>query len=253
MGAMDPVVPALTATCPDFKNSTITFMGLNGIILATGTKAATPSAPMLFYWHGTGSSAGEYTLGSAYNMPILAAGGVIVSFNGTTGGDLLSGTAIFGMGDFALADQLVACAVKNYNVDPRKIYATGCSAGGLFSAAMAAARSNYMAAAATNSGGWTVPVAFQNGWTPALMTVHGKAGVDVVVIDFSQASATADMAFKARGGFVINCDHGGGHCGGIGLAPDVNMFFQAHTYGVKPSPWAGGLPMGFNTQMCKIF
>ena len=85
---------------------------------------------------------------------------------------------------------------------------------------MAAARSNYLAAAASNSGGWTVPV--------ALMTVHGAAGVDVVGVDFSQTSATADDAFKQRGAFVINCDHGGTHCGG-GLAPDIWQFFHTRS------------------------
>jgi hypothetical protein len=131
-------------------------------------------------------------------------------------------------------------------------FATGCSAGGLFSGAMATARSNYMAAVASNSGGWTTPVMFQNMYTPALMTVHGAPGTDVVIVDFSETSATADMAFKQRGGFVINCNHGGGHCGGADLAPDIWAFFEAHPYGVTPEPWAGGLPADFSPQ-CMIY
>jgi poly(3-hydroxybutyrate) depolymerase len=208
---------------------------------------------MVFYWHGTLLSASAYALDTG---PILtgvkAEGGVMVAFEGTTGGDLLSGTAIFGEGDLKLADQLVACAVANRNVDPHRIYATGCSAGGLFSAAMATMRSSYMAAAATNSGGWTIPLTFDSMNTPALMTVHGAPGVDVVAIDFSQSSATADMGFKTRGGFVVNCDTGGGHCGGAYLAGSMWDFFKAHPYGTKPSPWAGGLPSGFAKE-CKIF
>jgi hypothetical protein len=76
--------------------------------------------------------------------------------------------------------------------------------------------------------------------------------VDVVFIDFSNSSATADKAFKGRGGFVINCNHGGIHCGAGGLSGDVWEFFKAHPYGTKPSPWAGGLPSGFSSQ-CKIY
>jgi poly(3-hydroxybutyrate) depolymerase len=177
---------------------------------------------------------------------------VLVSFDGTTGGDGLSGTAIFGKGDFDLGDQLLACAMKNHNVDSRRVFATGCSAGGLFSTAMAAMRSNYMAAVAPNSGGTSFPAAFQSMWTPALMTIHGAPGVDVVGIDFSQTSATADMNFKSRGGFVINCNHGGGHCGGGGLSGDIWNFFKAHPYGTSPSPWKDALPSGFNAA-CKIF
>jgi poly(3-hydroxybutyrate) depolymerase len=178
---------------------------------------------------------------------------VLISFQGTTGGDFLSGTSIFGAGDFELADQLVACAVKNHNVDPRRIFATGCSAGGLFSTAMAAMRSSYIAAAAPNSGGFTgIPVQFETDYTPPLMTVHGAMGRDVVAIDFATSSANADRAFKARGGFVINCDHGGGHCGGGPLAGSIWEFFKAHPYGVDPMPYAGGLPSGFHDS-CIIY
>jgi hypothetical protein len=82
--------------------------------------------------------------------------------------------------------------------------------------------------------------------------VHGAPGVDWVAIDFSVSSATANTAFKARGGFVMDCNHGGAHCGGIALAPDVWTFFNAHPYGTSPSPWAGGLPDGFSNGVCVI-
>jgi predicted esterase len=250
---MDPVIPAVSGDCPMWANGTITFMGLSGIQVAVGTKPAGPTAPMLFYWHGTGSTSGEYSFMAAQvSQGITAAGGVIVSFMGTTGGDLLSGTSIFGASDFKLTDQLLACAIKDHNVDPRKVYATGCSAGGLFSIAMAAERSGYIAAAASNSGGETVPVAFQNKHTPPIMCVHGKMGTDVVGIDFAQASATAEKAFNTAGASIaIDCDTGMGHCGGSGFAPDVWAFFQAHPFGVSPEPWASGLPSTINP-LCKI-
>ncbi len=50
---------------------------------------------------------------------------------------------------------------ENYNVDPRRIFATGGSAGGLFSGAMGVLRSNYMAAIAPNSGGLLAPGTWQ--------------------------------------------------------------------------------------------
>jgi hypothetical protein len=252
-GNMDPLVPMLTAECPEFRDGTISFMSLSGITVVAGAKAAGPTAPMVFYWHGTGSFAGEYAgSAAAVAQGVRTEGGVLISFQGTTGGDFTSGTSIFGAGDWKLADQLFACAVKNHNVDPRRVFATGCSAGGLFSTAMAAARSSYIAAVAPNSGGWSFPTAFQNKHVPALMTIHGAPGVDVVGLDFSQSSATADRAFKAAGGFVINCNHGGRHCGGGGLAPEIWQFFKAHPFGVDPFPWSGGLPAGFSSQ-CMIF
>lgn len=248
-----PVIPAVSGECPTFRDGTITFMGLSGIRIVAGAKPAGPTAPMVFYWHGTGSNSGEFaSLAGAVSAGVVAQGGVLVSFQGTTGGDLRSGTSIFGAGDYELADQLVACAVRDHNVDPRRIFATGCSAGGLFSAAMAAERSTYMAAAAPNSGGMVVQQRFEGGASPALMTIHGAPGVDVVVVDFSETSATADTSFKANGGFVINCNHGGRHCGGGPLAADIWQFFEAHPYGTKPDPWASGLPAGFDSS-CEIF
>lgn len=250
-----PTIPAVTEECPSWQTGTITFMGLGGIQVVAGAKAATATAPLVFYWHGTGSTSREFGfMATAVRDGVEAEGGILVSFQGTTGGDLLSGTSIFGRSDIDLVDQLAACAVRDHNVDPRRIFTTGCSAGGLFASALAALRSEYIAAVAPNSGGFTFPQQFQSDYTPALMTVHGAPGRDVVGVDFSNTSATADRAFKTRGGFVVNCNHGGGHCGGGGLAPDIWEFFEAHPYGVEPapSPWTSGLPSGFSSQ-CEIF
>jgi hypothetical protein len=252
-GSSEPVIPKVAGECPKLDSGTITYMGLNGIQIVSGTKPAAATAPMVFYWHGTGSFAGEFaSLAGAVQKGVSEDGGILVSFGGSTGGDQLSGTNVFGKGDFEIVDQLVACGVANRNIDPKRIYATGCSAGALFATAQAAMRSSYMAAVAPNSGGFTVPVQFANMWTPALMTIHGKPGSDVVIVDFSNTSKTADDAFKKRGGFVVNCNHGGGHCAGGPLAGEMWQFFKAHTYGMSPSPWKEALPSGFSSQ-CKLY
>jgi acetyl esterase/lipase len=256
VGDTSPTIPAVTADCPSFVDGTITFMDLSDIVMVAGDKAAAPTAPMVFYWHGTGSRASEYAGWTDIVSGVTSEGGVLVSFDGTTGGDGLSGTSIFGRGDLELVDQLVACAVANHNVDPRRIYTTGCSAGGLFATAMAALRSSYVAAVAPNSGGLTFAgaVSFENDYAPALMTMHGGSSDNVLGLDFAMSSRTADTAFKNQGGFVINCDHGGRHCGARALAGNVWDFFKAHPYGVEPapSPWTSGLPSGFSSD-CALF
>jgi poly(3-hydroxybutyrate) depolymerase len=226
-------------------------MGLDGIRIVRGTVPGELRAPMLVYWHGSVSTSDEYVQFAApIASGITEAGGIIVSFQGTTGGDLYSGTSIFGVGDLKLADQLVACAVRDANIDPRRIYTTGCSAGGLFATAMGALRSSYIAAVAPNSGGFVVTPPFDSMHTPALMTVHEPPGTNAGILDFAQTCATADKAFKARGGFVIDCNTGAGTCGGGPLAGDVWKFFQAHPFAVTPEPWTG-LPLGFSTK-CMI-
>ncbi len=252
-GSSQPIIPEVSGECPQWSSGVISFMGLGGIRIEAGSKAAGPTAPMVFYWHGTQSTSDEYDrMASAVKDGVLREDGVIVSFQDTTGGDLLSGTAVFGESDMALVDQLAACAVRDHNIDPNRIFTTGCSAGGLFATALAVLRSNYIAAAAPNSGGLILPSAFQGAFVPALMTMHGEPGRDVVIVDFSDTSRTADDQFKSSGGFVINCDHGGGHCGAGGLAPDVWEFFLAHPYGATPSPWSSSLPSGFNSS-CDIY
>jgi predicted esterase len=254
-GGAAPVIPPVQGTCPNLATGTISVTRgsrtLGGIQVVAGQAPSEPTAPLVFYWHGTGGQSSEFGLhAAAVRDGVVREGGILVSFQGTTGGDLLSGTLIFGAGDFELADQIVACAVQNHKVDPRRIFATGCSAGGLFATAMGVQRSNYMAAVAPNSGGLLGPGPWQNGNTPALMTIHGAPGGDVVIVDFSVTSKTADDAYKGHGGFVINCNHNGRHCGGGGLAPSIWTFFQAHPYGAG-KPWSS-LPAGFHSS-CAIY
>src|SRR5262245_14903077 len=61
-GPNAPTIPALTEQqCPPFQDSTVTFMGLAGVQIAAGTKPAAATAPLVFYWHGTGSNSGEFS------------------------------------------------------------------------------------------------------------------------------------------------------------------------------------------------
>jgi hypothetical protein len=248
MGAQ-PIVPSVSGTCPTFQTGTITFMNLGGIQLKVGPKGM-GGGSLVFYWHGTGSTSGEFEsmIPTADQNKILNAGGMFVSFQNSTGtGGDCSGTATFSQGDFAIADQIAACAVRDYNIDPHRIYTTGCSAGGLQAGCMGFMRSNYIAAVTTNSGGEVFPIMQQNpNHVPAAMTMHGAMGSDVVIVDFSQTSATYDMAVKAAGGFAIDCNHGGGHCGSpAALQTSGIQFLLDHPFGVSPEPYAMGLPASF--------
>ena len=248
----DPKIPEIKGECPEFKNGTIMVAGHKSIALKAG--AAGKGGPIVFYWHGTGSSSIE-SRQFAGTSDVVAQGGIVAAFNSSgsakTGRDC-SGTGTHYPSDFDAADQIVACAVKNHGADPKKIYTTGCSAGGLQAGCMAMVRSSYIAATAPNSGGIVAPRPWQDAHSPAVMTMHGGSS-DMVIVTFSQTSASFDMAAKKHGSLVVNCDHGGGHCQN---PPDLKkaawQFMQDNPFGVVDSPWKTAIPSGVPSY-CKIF
>jgi predicted esterase len=250
-----PIVPSVSGDCPRFATGTVSVGGLGGIQLQVGAKKE-GTGSLVFYWHGTGSNAGEVNLlfPAQARQDILSNGGIIVSFGGSlrSGGDC-SGTQTFSKDDFKVADQIAACAVRDHGIDPRRIYTTGCSAGGLQAGCMGALRSSYIAAVVPNSGGVVFPQTIQDPErVPAVMTMHGGTS-DRVVVAFSQTSATYDQQMKGAGSFVVNCNHGGGHCQAPAALYTAGWeFMKAHPFGVDPEPFASGLPANF-PNFCSAF
>lgn len=252
-GGNAPRIPPKPASCPDIKTGTITVNGQK-VQLWVGEKRPGKKGPILFYWHGTGSNANEAQSGLGKgNAEILAEGGVIASFTTTTKTGMNTGNNVWYTGDFEMADQILACAVEQQDVDPRRVYTGGCSAGGLQASAMVYARSSYLAAAMPNSGGTVFRYALEDSsHVPALIATHGAMGSDVVVIDFSTTTATQVKDIAAKGGFAVQCDHGGGHCRSPTAVKNAQWdFLKAHPFGVTPEPYAAGLPAGFPA-VCKV-
>jgi hypothetical protein len=255
-GPLLPIIPPVEGECPSFTSGTKTIMGLSGISFQVGAKVeGTPTGALVFYWHGTGSSSFE---GNRFPgiSELMSTGGVFVAFarSSGTGGDC-SGTGTFSQDDFKIADQIVACAVRDHNIDARRIYATGCSAGGLFAGCMGIERSSYLAATVPNSGGVTIGYGPIQDPTrvPAVMTMHGGPG-DVVIVTFSETSKAYDSLMLKKGSpIVINCNHGGGHCAAPGALYESGWrFMKDHPFGTAPSSYASGLPADFHSS-CEIW
>jgi poly(3-hydroxybutyrate) depolymerase len=216
---------------------------------------------LIIYWHGTGSSpSGEIPI--AFDTAAVAAdGGIIAGFvsssrTGTPTGN--TGDNVWYTSDGAFADQVVACAIKNHHIDPRRIHTAGYSAGGLQTVWMWFARSGYLASVISYSGGDSTinkaPMQDPSNYAPAI-AAHGAAGQDALILDFAQASATWESEIKTGGGFSIDCNDGSNHLGFFsvrapGLKPVAYKFFKDHPFGVKPEPYTT-LPSGFPTY-CKI-
>jgi hypothetical protein len=252
----EPVIPQPIGECPKMATGAFSFMGVTSRIWV-GTKSDSQKGPIMLYWHGTGGSAATATaeLDGTLVSEIMGQGGMIGSIEGGLKGDTLD-WGVFTTGDYQTADQMVACAVAQLNIDTKRIYASGASAGGLAAGEIGYGRSSYVAAVLPNSGGqggYPMNLVLQDPThVPAAMTMHGARGVDVVVIDFGDSSLREDIDIAKKGGFAVDCDHGGGHVGAPGTLKAAGWdFLKKHPFGFGTSPYAAGLPSTYPSY-CKI-
>jgi hypothetical protein len=118
---------------------------------------------------------------------------------------------------------------------------------------MSMERSSYVAAAAPSSGGLAAPTfrVQDRERIPAVMTLHGGAN-DNVIVNFGDTSRALADALTPLGAFVVECNHGRGHCGApASLHENAWEFMLAHPFGTQPSPYAQGLPTNF-PELCQI-
>lgn len=249
----DAVLPTARDECPTLETGEVTLRGIP-VELWVGEPKPNQSAPLIVYWHGTGSSAQEapLMLGDTLN-DVLSQGGIVAAPKATTGVGTNLSTGTWYTGDFEIIDELVACAKAQRDLDTRRIFTTGCSSGGIQAGGLAYQRSNYIAAAALNSGGLVVPLELQDpARVPAVMTIHGTSGQDVVIVNFADTSHAYADDLVSKGGFAVDCNQGGGHCQLPNAAKRAAWdFLNAHPYGIDPEPYAGGLPDSFPSY-CQI-
>jgi predicted esterase len=249
-GPMPTMLPPTPPDCPTLATG-VMMIGALEFHLWVGARSDAQKGPILIYFHGTGGTGASASraIPQATIDEVLSEGGIVLSPSGTTAVGATTGNLVWYTGDFDVVDQAVGCAIDQLNIDTRRIYVTGSSAGGLQAGVMAYQRSGYIAASVPDSGGIVFPGqdAQQDPMhLPAVMTLHGAMGDDVVLVDFATQSLVLDRGVVAKGGFAIDCDHGGGH---VASPPDLDaagwQFMKDHPFGVSPWPYAAGLPDSF--------
>lgn len=114
-------------------------------------------------------------------------------------------------------DDLMACVGRQFNIDRRRVYGIGVSAGGLWLTYLATtARANYFAAIEVLSGGlgavfdfWSLEYAPQDRKFPTLVVWGGP--LDWLGISFDEASQRLRDALVGDDHFVVQCVHDAGH------------------------------------------
>jgi predicted esterase len=241
-------LPKPTQTCPKLSEGEVTFLGV-AVRVWVGSKAATIKGPLVLYWHGTGSNPGEtvFGLGQKNIDAIKAQGGLVAAPKGPTGlAGEQTGGVVWRSGDFALADEILACAIQEVGIDPKRIHSAGMSAGGLHTAQMSYTRSGYLASVTTYSGGLIKYVPPPPSQDPAnkipAMIMHGGVKDVLGTFSFKESSERYLKDLKDKGHFAFICDHGQGHWLAPGGGSAVWRFFQDHPFGTSPSPYQAGLP-----------
>jgi poly(3-hydroxybutyrate) depolymerase len=204
-------------------------------------------APVVFVWHEMGGSASGLARYAGFDDLATDEGVVLVApeSDGSTQYEWHYSSPAEGNTDLVLFDDVVSCLYEQYAVDLGAIYATGMSAGGMWTSYMTLYRADILAATAPFSGGW------MQSWyespeeqIPVMLTWGGSSDT-FSTFSFEEASLDLSESLGDDGHFVVECDHGGGHTMPTGAAALAWQFFLDHPKGVDPEPYADGLPSEF--------
>ncbi len=198
-------------------------------------------APVIFLWHWLGGNADQIIEWAGFEDFPETHGAILIApetrglpyewdtFDGADSPDLL------------LFDDLLSCLAEQYDVDMTRIYASGMSAGGLWTVTLTNHRAQWLAATAPLSGGAT-----STSWQPAdpipMMLTWGGPTDLYGSFSFDDAQYTLMEQTAEAGQFTVLCEHDEGHSLPPGGVEYVWDFFAAHPRGVTPEPWAEALP-----------
>jgi len=213
-------------------------------------------APLVYVWHGNGGNGRTIT---SFFMGQAAAkeyGAIVVGpYNCCSDGyteccDMLM-TWNYGEfskleADLTLFDDILACIDEQYDIDNRRVYTTGFSAGSLWSTYLLLHRSDQLAAAALFSGGTglVIPYVTPAHKLPVLLAWGGENDTYMNMVDFDEMTLELSQYLQEDGHFVVECNHGPYSEPGAGHTIPYDgpawgyKFLFPHTWGDGHSPLA---------------
>jgi hypothetical protein len=241
-GAPTPVNPPLPpAGCPTLAPGSNTVMTSHGprdfLLVLPATSDPGEKLPVLFMWHWLGGSANSFlekgdvqTAADDQHfiavLPISTRAIIaLTSFDTRWPFDITQSQSRMDE-EFEFFDSMLACVEQQYTVNTSCVSTVGVSAGALFNAQLAQARSNTLASFVSLSGGTSAT--WIKGWDgaarklPAVVLWGGDGEPDMdgnkdilgcfgIGMDFSVASRSLEDGLGEDGHFFIECRHNCGH------------------------------------------
>lgn len=195
-------------------------------------------APVVFAWHWLGGTADAIIDTLNLEERVESDGAIVVS-------PVSSGSAFEWEFlsepedniDLQFFEDMLSCIHEQYTVDMDRIFATGMSAGGLWTSYLTIHESEWLAATAPLSGGasedvWIEPVRA----LPVLLTWGGPTDF-AVAFNFHSANQTFSQLLQERGSFVAECEHTGGHSIPNEASDYLWRWFEDHPMDIEAEPY----------------
>lgn len=158
--------------------------------------------------------------------------------------------------DLRFFDEMLVCLAAELPIDLDRVHAIGGSIGAIFVDYLLTHRGDKLASVATMSGGFLPfpkSASYYYDWPYDTLLAGLKSKAAVMVywggptdqgggFDFHQGSLDAIQKLRANTHFVVRCMHDQGHDWSEQFTKFAFLFFEDHPRGVKPAPWASGLP-----------
>jgi hypothetical protein len=279
-----PTKPYSAGTCPTLVAGPTSDTSINTGFMSGGAARSfrlmvpmsydpTVPMPVVFAWHWLNASSGSFVRDAEMESAIAEMGMIAVLPDGKQkpNGDkeyLFDWPFVETMNaeeELSFFDDLLTCVSEQYNVDLRRVYGIGVSAGALWlTYMMSTDRIDYFAAVESLSGGlgevagfWQMTFTPRPYKFPAIVLWGGPS--DRLGVNFAEASMRLESELTANGQFVVECVHTEGHAVPPIEAPNGSgtkfwslwQFMLDHPYGATSPYVTDGLPTGFPS-WCRI-